>query len=78
MGERERERERARESVTASAMVRKGRRAWRREAEGRSAVSQWNPRRSRLLWMIEKEKSKSSLWRRREGFRHGSDWDWTT
>ncbi|RVX10600.1 hypothetical protein CK203_016929 [Vitis vinifera] len=58
-------------------MVRKGRRARRREAEGRSAVSQWNPRRSRLLWMIEKEKSKSSLWRRREGFRHGSDWDRT-
>ena len=67
--------ERARESATASAMVRRGRRARRRGAEGRSAGSQWNPRHSRLLWRIEEEKSKASLWRRREGFRHGSDWD---
>ena len=72
---RERERERARESATASAMVRRGRRARRRGAEGRSAISQWNPRRSRLLWRIEEEKPKASLWRRREGSRHGSDWD---
>ena len=68
-------RERARESATASAMVRRGKRARCRGAKGRSAVSQWNPRRSRLLWRIEEEKSKASLWRRREGFRHGSDWD---
>ena len=62
---RERERERARESATVSAMERRGTIARRCEGEGRSAVSQWNPRRSRLLWMIEKENSKSSSWRRR-------------
>ncbi|RVW39629.1 hypothetical protein CK203_090633 [Vitis vinifera] len=75
--ERERESgERARESAMESAMVRREKIARRLATEGRSAASQWSPRRSRLLWTIGKENPKFSSWRRREGFRYGSVWDW--
>ena len=72
MRERERERERARENATVSAMVRRGKIARRRVAEGRSAASQWSTRCSRLLWMIEKENPKSSSGEEGRGFVMGS------
>ena len=63
-----------RESAQESVMVRRGMRGRRREAEGRNATSSWNPRSLRSLGTRGKEKSKFSLWRRREGFRHGFVW----
>ena len=65
-----------RERVRESAMERGEKIARRLAEEGRKVASQWSPRRSRSLLMKGKENPKFSSWRRREGFRHGSDWDW--
>ena len=72
MGERERESER--KQVRESAMVRRGMKVRSRDAEGGNANSAWNQRSLRLLVTRGKESSKPSLWRRREGLRHGFGW----
>ena len=71
---RERERKKGRESAQETAMVRRGMKDRRRDAEGRNANLAWNQRSLRLLGTRGKENSKSSLWRRREGLSHGFVW----